>query len=91
VSRTWAAGSTRRWRTIRAAVLAANQLAHDGRCQVAVPDVCTGVADCVHHTLGRKVTGDDPRYLVAACTACNSHIGEPDIDSDPQPKAMTRW
>jgi 5-methylcytosine-specific restriction endonuclease McrA len=91
VSKAWAGGSTRRWRTIRAAVLASNQLEHDGRCQLGIPGVCAGRADCVHHKLGRAVTGDDVRYLEAACTPCNLRVGEPDRQSDPRPKAMTRW
>lgn len=30
-----------------------------------------------HHVLGRKVTGDDPRYIVAACQHCNLKVGDP--------------
>lgn len=43
-----------------------------------------------HHTRGRSVTGDDPRYLVASCAACNLHIGEPGRH-DPQPRPVSRW
>lgn len=46
-------------------------------CSVKRYEVCTGTAECVHHTLGRFVTGDDPRYMVASCKACNLAIGEP--------------
>ena len=59
MSRSWGAGSTRRWRRIRAAVLHDNQVTNGGRCTIAMPGVCTGQADCVHHTQGRAVTGDD--------------------------------
>lgn len=38
---------------------------------------CLGVADQVHHTLGKRVTGDDMRYLVAACGPCNRKAGDP--------------
>jgi hypothetical protein len=51
--------------------------------------VCTGQADQVHHTLGRQVTGDDPRYLVACCMACNLKIGEP--GRSPQSKRVSKW
>jgi 5-methylcytosine-specific restriction endonuclease McrA len=69
----WTNGSTRQWRRIRAAVLARD----NHICQVRIRGVCTGVATCVHHTLGRAVTGDDPRFLVASCRSCNLRIGEP--------------
>ena len=69
----WGKGSTRAWRRVRASVLK-----RDGwRCQVQLPGTCTGVADCVHHVVGRAVSGDDPRYLVASCTPCNLAIGQP--------------
>lgn len=103
----WRGGSTRRWRRVRAAVLAANLSANHGRCRLGVAGVCTGRADTVHHTHGRARTGDDPRYLVAACTACNLHIGDPTTHpptcpacahitlgprvGNPQPRRMTRW
>lgn len=45
----------------------------------------------MHHTHGKAVTGDDPRYLVAACEACNLHIGDPTQHDDPPNKAVTRW
>jgi hypothetical protein len=76
MSRAWSKGSTRAWRRLRAAVLANNQALHGGYCQLRT-DVCTGLADTVHHTLGRAVTGDDPAYLLAACAACNSAVGQP--------------
>lgn len=87
----WAGGSTRRWRRLRAQILLSNQAEHGGVCQVRIPNVCTGgQADTVHHTLGRAVTGDDPRYLVASCTPCNGHIGEPKHNS-PQHKRVSEW
>lgn len=100
----WRGGSSRQWRRVRAAVLAANP---DGRCRVRVAGVCTGRADTVHHTHGRARTGDDPAFLVASCTACNLHIGDPSTHpttcdacadvtvgpraGDPRPRPMTRW
>jgi 5-methylcytosine-specific restriction endonuclease McrA len=69
----WGRGSTRAWRRIRAQVLQ-----RDGyTCRIGLPGICAGVADCVHHVLGRSVTGDDPRWLQAACTPCNLAIGQP--------------
>ncbi|WP_410669143.1 hypothetical protein [Amycolatopsis sp. cmx-4-68] len=87
----WDKGSTRAWRRIRAAVLEENRRTNGGRCAVGVPGVCTGgQATCVHHTQGRDVTGDDPRYLVASCRACNLHIGQPSKRS-PRPRKVSKW
>lgn len=60
-----------------------------GLCQLRL-EGCGVRADCVHHTLGREVTGDDPRYLVAACTNCNLALGDV-TKRDPQPKPRTQW
>lgn len=87
-------GSTRRRRKINAAVL----LRDGGVCMIALPGEwkvwggmarCAGKADCVHHTKGYAVTGDDPRYMVAACSACNLKVGEPKVD--PKPNPLTEW
>ena len=90
MSRSWKQGSSRRWRKLRAAILYANVLETGGACQVAIPKVCTGQADTVHHVKGKAVTGDDPRYLVAACTACNRKLGNP-ANVSPRPRKITRW
>ena len=90
MSGAWAGGSTSAWRRLRSRILQENQAENGGQCQVALPDVCTGQANTVHHTLGRKVTGDDPRYLVATCKACNEKIGEPKRSS-PQHKRVSNW
>lgn len=88
MSRAWSGGSTRRWRRIRAQIL---QRDHN-LCQMRLTGVCTTEADTAHHVLGRAVTGDDPAYLVAACAACNLHIGEPGTRTpDPEPRRMTQW
>lgn len=69
----WKNGSTTAWRKVRWAVLE-----RDGhRCQLEVDEQCEGVATHVHHTVGREVSGDDPRFLVAACPHCNYAIGDP--------------
>lgn len=103
MSKAWASGSTRAWRRIRAQVLARDRYrcrAHaDGWCaRKPGRHVCTGRADLTgphaghaHHTHGRGVTGDDPRYLVAACQACNLHIGSPEKHGDPRGRSATRW
>jgi hypothetical protein len=49
----------------------------------------SGQATCAHHVLGRAVTGDDPSYLVAACAACNLHVGEP--KTSPAPRRVSSW
>lgn len=93
----WAAGSTRTWRRVRAAVLA-----RDGRCRAHADGwcaragrtgvhTCTGRAEHAHHVLGRGRTGDDPAYLVAACAACNLFIGDPTAHQDPPLTTITRW
>lgn len=105
MSKAWGKGSTRRWRRIRAAVLADNLATNGGRCTLQIPRVCTRRADTVHHRLGKAITGDDPAYLDASCTACNLHIGDPQTHNprcqlcaqrpanvhDPEPRPATRW
>ena len=91
MSKSWAGGSTRAWRMLRAAVLA-----RDGHtCKVNLPGVCVQRSDPmhVHHTLGKKVTGDDARYLVAACAPCNLTLGDPSKGGggDPPAVPITRW
>jgi hypothetical protein len=91
MSRSWQKGSTRRWRKLRTRVLAANLEQNGGTCQLAIPGVCQGQASHVHHTHGRSTTGDDPRYLIATCAACNLHTGDPTRRPDPPPRPRTRW
>ena len=86
MSRSWEGGSTSRWRRIRAAVLARD----NWTCQVKT-ERCTGTADCVHHVLGRAVSGDDPAHLQASCTPCNLLLGDVTKGADPQPQPRTRW
>lgn len=105
MSGSWAKGSTRAWRELRAFVLS-----RDGyRCRAHVDGWCaragnTNEHNCTvraelygphrghaHHTKGRSVTGDDPNHIVAACQACNLHIGDPTKAPDPEPTPRTRW
>lgn len=86
MSASWAKGSTRRWRRIRAQVLA-----RDGhRCQLRL-NGCTTIATCAHHVAGRAVTGDDPQFIVASCEWCNLSTGEPGREVDPTPTKRTSW
>ncbi|QJY51227.1 HNH endonuclease [Pseudonocardia broussonetiae] len=86
MSRAWEGGSTRAWRKVRAGVLA-----RDGhRCQLRVPGICTTRATHAHHTVGREVSGDDPASIVAACAACNLHVGDP-RKHDPAPSPRAWW
>lgn len=43
-----------------------------------------------HHVLGRRVTGDEDRYIITACRACNLGMGDPSA-ADPAPRPTTRW
>jgi hypothetical protein len=104
MSTAWGSGSTRRWRAVRAFVLGRDGYrcrAHlDGWCaraNRATPHQCTHRAELygphsghAHHTRG-KAFGDDPRWIVAACKACNLHIGDPAKGADPRPEPRTRW
>ena len=94
----WTKGSTRAWRRIRALVLTRDQgkgcRAHnEGWCARAGVGAhgCTNRAEHAHHTLGRARTGDDPRYIVAACSACNLIIGDPAKKTDPPGRSSTKW
>lgn len=100
MSRSWARGSTHAWRRTRADILASNAHEHRGACQLnvgtmcqrhghACPGICTGTANAVHHARG-KAHGDDPRYLVPCCKACNSHVGAVGAIS-PAPRPASRW
>lgn len=88
MSRAWAGGSNRRQRKIRQLVIDAA----GGLCQLRIEAVCTTLATTAHHTLGKGVTGDDPLYQVAACEACNLHVGDPLAQgADPEPIQRTHW
>lgn len=101
----WAKGSTREWRRLRSFVLSRDGYrcrAHvDGWCARSGntnEHTCTVHATLsgphaghAHHTKGRAVTGDDPLFIVAACKACNLHIGNPTQQPDPEPTPRTRW
>lgn len=68
--------------------------AHDeGWCDRAgaPAHACEGVMEHAHHTLGRLRTGDDPRYIVGACSTCNLKIGDPQGKGDPDVVAVTNW
>lgn len=98
MSKSWAGGSTRHWRRVRKFVLWRDAgkgcRAHaDGWCarKSSSPHQCTGAEEDAHHTLGRSVTGDDPRYIVASCHACNLHIGDPTHSKEPACNPVTKW
>lgn len=90
-----AAGSTRRWRRLRALVLD-----RDGnRCQVPVnggdPNnggaVCGAFATHVDHVLPRKLGGsDNPGNLRAACSSCNLRRGAAS-STPPPPRVGGSW
>ncbi|GAA4681303.1 hypothetical protein [Phytohabitans rumicis] len=80
MSRSWAGGSTRAWRKLRQQIL----MQAGYQCQIRIAGVCTGRATCVHHTQGRRATGDDPAHLQAACQPCNARINDPAVVSKHQ-------
>lgn len=85
--RGWAGqgGSTRAWLRTKRQVLE-----RDGyRCQLKL-DGCLRKASTAHHTVGKAITGDDPRYLVAACQPCNLKVGDPS-KADPEPRPWGGW
>lgn len=88
VSGAWSRGSSRRWRGIRARVLA-----RDGWvCQLCRRPIDPALKTPhpmsaeVHHTLGKDATGDSMRYLVAAHRDCNLKARTP-----PQPRPHSKW
>lgn len=89
MSRSWAGGSTGRWRKIRARVLAENLRTNHGRCTLQIRGVCTGQADQVHHVKGKE-NGDSLQWLVASCRACNLHLGQPG-KRNPEPRRVSSW
>jgi hypothetical protein len=44
----------------------------------------------VHHTRGRTVTGDDPRWCIASCGPCNHKAGDP-TKRNPTHREVTAW
>jgi 5-methylcytosine-specific restriction endonuclease McrA len=80
----WNSGSSRRWRELRAKVLA-----RDGHtCQLRIDGICTHRATHVHHLDGKR-SGDNPDRLVAACAPCNLHVGDPTRSSRTAPPEPT--
>jgi hypothetical protein len=91
MSQSWANGSTRQYRRIRAAVLHRDALAgyhcrahQDGWCnRKPGTHTCTRTPNEAHHTHGRALTGDNPDFMVSACKPCNLHIGDPTTGTQP--------
>lgn len=92
MSRAWAKGSTRRWRTLRRWVLDRDRWICQLCSEPIDPTVPHPEPDSaqVHHTRG-KAYGDDPRYLQAAHRRCNLDAGDPTAAPDPTPRPMTLW
>lgn len=84
MSKSWAGGSTRRWRALRTAVLTRDQWT----CRLQLPG-CTTRATQVHHLAGKQA-GDNPALLVSACAHCNGSVGDPTRDN-PNPRPTTAW
>lgn len=80
MSRGWAGGSTRRWRSARAACLAHNARHNGGRCTLALD----GTRPCPRHPAGQPA----PRGGVCSpCTGQAQHAHHP----DGQPDRVVPW
>lgn len=105
MSQSWAGGSTRHQRRIRAFIIqrdtergygcrAHEEHTHGGNWCTrggATPHTCTHQPQQAHHTHGYANTGDDPAYQVSCCQACNLAIGDPTTANDPTPRPATQW
>lgn len=90
-SKAWKNGSTRKWKNLRRRILDRDGWICQACGQLIDPQLKPPHQDsgAVHHTMGRAITGDNPRYLVATHMHCNRAIGEP--KQDPQPRPATKW
>lgn len=92
MSLSWSGGSDRRWRAMRIRILNRDHWI----CQLCDEPIDPAIRPpdprCAapHHTLGRKISGDDPRFIVAAHLGCNLKAGDP-TKTDPQPRPVNRW
>lgn len=104
MSKSWGGGSTRAWRTLRAAILYRDERTSrrtgEPFCRLRVPGVCVGesVPMHVHHIHGKAsgcagCAADHPAHLESTCAPCNLHVGEPTKQQagDPPCRPMTRW
>jgi 5-methylcytosine-specific restriction endonuclease McrA len=81
------AGSTSRWRTIRAYVLRRDRYL----CRIGA-EGCTSLATHVDHIVPREMGGgDEETNLRAACKTCN--LGRPKAKPQPEPpiKRVSSW
>lgn len=85
MSKAWAGGTGGQWRKTRLMVLNRD----NWRCQLQL-DGCQGRANTVHHTKPRRIVGDNPAHLVAACGHCNYTTGDP-TRHDPPISRRTQW
>lgn len=87
MSKGWAGGSTRAWRTFRSTIL----FRDGGLCQLKL-DGCAVYADQVHHLDGvRAGKVCPPDRAVAACSSCNWKAGDPTITSPTPNPPTTTW
>lgn len=65
----------KRENVIRAKVVEAMRVDHDGRCEVCSP-VCWGTADHAHELKKRSHGGSivDPSNMILCCNQCNDYI-----------------
>lgn len=81
------AGSTTRWRAIRAAILARDR----HRCTIAAKG-CTTLATHVDHIVPREMGGgDEMTNLRAACESCNLGRRRARPAVEPAPRRVSSW
>ena len=91
MSKSWEGGTTYAWKVLRKQILEANAMHNRGRCTLGIPGTCSQIATQVHHTVGKAVTGDDPRYLAAVCKPCNQAVGDPQRHKDRTSQPLPHW
>ncbi len=93
MSNAWAKGSTTRWRTFRASILARDRYL----CTIKGPGCTTyaplrgGHVDHYPIPLSRGGAKFDPANARAACRACNLAQGDRMPIPQPQPRSTSNW
>lgn len=82
MSKSWARGSSPRWRALRLFVWDRDQ-GVCGLCHEPIPPSARKphpLSYELHHTRRRELVGDDPQWLLATHRKCNLAAGQPGRD-----------